>query len=992
MNNWKEQYKLFKEGKFDKKYLIVGYPSHILLKAGVPYAEIRIGQSNMKNHFQKHSDVKEKDLDDLDRLLEDPLFILAYFKGNEFAGYTIALNSFKGNNILYIGLRPIYKDNKTWLEANIITTFHYKKIKNIIKKLKEDKRPLKLYVQIKKLNQLLAEGTVPSDTKELIQQFVGKYNSKKLPDQMFFTKNIEKITSHLSGLGFIDSMLTPEITYNTDEGLSGNKKHIDWNEFLDLYSKQTYPYDAYDMGYPSPTLLKAGVPNLPIKLLTQTLDDHLTKHPDVRVKNLYDLPKLINDPLMIFYYKGESIYQGSVGFTIVTFRNKNNNPLVIGIHPKKDKQKIHLVVNSITTLHFKKNSALLKWIEENKLLYINIKKLFLTTGGGSNFPTYYPAIRNKILSKYNSKKLPDQMFFTKNIEKITSHLSGLGITDMWNGYVDAKGMQPTYAPADWNSLIKPAVGLSGFIKNGNVNDTVTAIHNIIYKNYKEVCPLAQHLKASTIEQTAFNIWHWARTHIRYHNDDPGTEQLRTPARSWADRNYGVDCDDYSILVASLLLCMGYKPQLVIVAYHGQDSYAHIFVLLPKKEPISGLFLDKNILENFTIIDPVYYRFNSIIPYITKVKIFKPMKIEELSGISTAGNIPLAGIGYGYEVPPNTISRRIMQNYGATSGRHRRIANFMLAHNNSFMQLPYALVMPYMHDVSPDGNIIWQSEPVGRVAEQFLGEVEGILGSLINTPGQLGDLGNWLKNSWNGFKKGVTHAWHKASSAIHHAAQQAKKAAGGAWQGVKKVGLAAPRNAYLLLLRINAFGFATKWYVGLLTRSQAQQLGIPLSFWQKRVKATQKLFAFWKKIGGSTASLKKAILAGKSHRPLLSKTAMKMYKSGLKGLGSATVAATASAASTIIAAVAKWLKENWTQVADFIGKAGKYFKKHNNNGNGNGADNTTVPDIDPKNLTYDSDNIAIDTGTKNSDSGSSSNKWLLPVILGGGALLFMAMKH
>jgi hypothetical protein len=99
------------------------------------------------------------------------------------------------------------------------------------------------------------------------------------------------------------------------------------------------------------------------------------------------------------------------------------------------------------------------------------------------------------------------------------------------------------------------------------------------QNYRQVERLAAHLKDDDEMQSAFNVWHWLHTNVRYNYDTPGEEEIRTPARVWADRESGVDCDCLAVFTACLLICMGYKPTFEIVAFNDSPTYSHIYVNL-----------------------------------------------------------------------------------------------------------------------------------------------------------------------------------------------------------------------------------------------------------------------------------------------------------------------------------------------------------------------------------------------------------------------------
>ena len=74
--------------------------------------------------------------------------------------------------------------------------------------------------------------------------------------------------------------------------------------------------------------------------------------------------------------------------------------------------------------------------------------------------------------------------------------------------------------------------------------------------------------------------------MAYRDDPPGIELVKDPA--WALQlvsRYGQtegDCDDAVALVSALLIKLGYRPQLVRLAWFddGADPYAHVLVQVP----------------------------------------------------------------------------------------------------------------------------------------------------------------------------------------------------------------------------------------------------------------------------------------------------------------------------------------------------------------------------------------------------------------------------
>lgn len=114
-----------------------------------------------------------------------------------------------------------------------------------------------------------------------------------------------------------------------------------------------------------------------------------------------------------------------------------------------------------------------------------------------------------------------------------------------------------------------------------------------------------------------------------------------------------------------------------------------------------------------------------------------------------------------------------------------------------------------------------------------------------------------------------------------------------WRGVKKVTLAAPRNAYLSLVAINAFGMATKLYNAIY-----QQDG---SYWQP---GQDKLYKKWNSFGGDWHALNNAIKSGHKKRALLG-----FVETDEQSIGVApAIPAWVAIASALIAAITPLVKE------------------------------------------------------------------------------------
>ena len=146
--------------------------------------------------------------------------------------------------------------------------------------------------------------------------------------------------------------------------------------------------------------------------------------------------------------------------------------------------------------------------------------------------------------------------------------------------------------AAYNALITSANSRDKLVsKQAGVPDTLELVRSVATNYASQVSLLADKLRVSLpgggvdVKATCKAIWQFVYEHIQYHLDEPGLEQVRHPARSWADRVRGVDCEDYSVFISALLQCLAVPHLLRISAYKG--GWQHIYVIVP---------LDKDLLR------------------------------------------------------------------------------------------------------------------------------------------------------------------------------------------------------------------------------------------------------------------------------------------------------------------------------------------------------------------------------------------------------------
>ncbi|MEE0928822.1 MAG: hypothetical protein UIG59_06490, partial [Acutalibacteraceae bacterium] len=199
-------------------------------------------------------------------------------------------------------------------------------------------------------------------------------------------------------------------------------------------------------------------------------------------------------------------------------------------------------------------------------------------------------------------------------EQIKSDLGKTANNALYNNLeiLDFRGMQPTYRIlSDYSQFFAPADNRTDFAGFG-LDDTKQLIADTCRRYYKECEAIAKHLKADTVLQSCFNLWHWMQNNIRYEYDAAGKEEIRTPRRVWADRHRGVDCDCLSTFAWCVLKCMGYDPVFELAAFKNKPAFSHIYVVC-----------------DGVVVDRVWFVFNSRPPGITKREIFVVKNLQNL---------------------------------------------------------------------------------------------------------------------------------------------------------------------------------------------------------------------------------------------------------------------------------------------------------------------------------------------------------------------------
>ncbi len=173
--------------------------------------------------------------------------------------------------------------------------------------------------------------------------------------------------------------------------------------------------------------------------------------------------------------------------------------------------------------------------------------------------------------------------------------------------------------SEYEKYFSKPTGLNEDIKrDSSLKDTVSYLPKAIKRSKYQVKAFCKTIKSKDVNGICSEIWHWLYSHVRYHKDDKGKEQIRSPRRSFYDRERGVDCDDYTVFVSACLCELNIPHILRIAKYKEENGFQHIYPIVPTQN------------GNYITVDCVVDKYNYEVPPIETID--KAMNLEFLDGI------------------------------------------------------------------------------------------------------------------------------------------------------------------------------------------------------------------------------------------------------------------------------------------------------------------------------------------------------------------------
>ncbi len=156
--------------------------------------------------------------------------------------------------------------------------------------------------------------------------------------------------------------------------------------------------------------------------------------------------------------------------------------------------------------------------------------------------------------------------------------------------------------------------------NASVWDTIEFMPKAAIMTPADTIKIARKLDSGNLYDTCENIWNFVYKHIQYKPDRFGVEQVRRPARLWAERLTGGDCDCYSVFISSILSNLQIPHTYRVTKYPKKDgsnpTWQHVYIIVPDG-------------KDYITIDCVADQFDFEVPYLEKTD--KPMELHYLNG-------------------------------------------------------------------------------------------------------------------------------------------------------------------------------------------------------------------------------------------------------------------------------------------------------------------------------------------------------------------------
>lgn len=273
---------------------------------------------------------------------------------------------------------------------------------------------------IEQLNKRIAELNAEKESisnSQTEMQRGGSLKRATTPAQRFVTNVVMKALGRIKGITI--HRATQDDVKRVLERIKNGESNAEmmalndrFNEKLGTLSEENADSQIFDLGYPSPVLLAAGVLDNPLKLYGNKIIKKAKEH-GYSIKELRNLPEAVANPIAVF-----NNYQQDGSRSILTELKTADGNFLVTLTVGKGG--VDIDFNIISSIFGKAESSVVNWIEKGYATYLNKEK----TLEYLHFPAPIAAAANtqelnnvaKVVQNFENPKFQQQKNANEQIE------------------------------------------------------------------------------------------------------------------------------------------------------------------------------------------------------------------------------------------------------------------------------------------------------------------------------------------------------------------------------------------------------------------------------------------------------------------------------------------------------------------------------------------------------------------------------------------------
>lgn len=181
--------------------------------------------------------------------------------------------------------------------------------------------------------------------------------------------------------------------------------------------------------------------------------------------------------------------------------------------------------------------------------------------------------------------------------------------------------RPVLNGEEYNHLFGISNCEPNYLAKGNTKVALKEMKKWTVKYAHQSEKIANKLNKGDLKKTVDAIHSFVYNHFQYSIDE-NDQLLRSPSCAWQMHRYsGIDCKSYSIISATILLCLGIKCYFRRIQQSDRPgAYTHVYVVIPKNQKTGRLKRNSVFNEDYYIIDGTIKN-NKEVGFIKKDDIF-----------------------------------------------------------------------------------------------------------------------------------------------------------------------------------------------------------------------------------------------------------------------------------------------------------------------------------------------------------------------------------